>query len=160
MSTGNLAIAQDWDLLAGLGGIFDAEPLLIDRIRSEVPAFKTVDSSSLIAASSSITSLLPAAFVEPAEGSSDTQDGYGEIRAQQTWSVLVVVPHFKREAGDTSAARLAGPLALAVIRALQGWSPGDGFEPMLFTGHMDPVSSVGWALFELRFTLGVSLTTS
>ena len=160
MSEQNVPFVQDWDLLASLGGIFDAEPLLINRIRAEVSAFKTVDSSSLIAGSGSITGLLPAAFVEPADGSADAQEGYGEIHAQQTWAVLVVVPHHKKEPGDTSAARLAGPLALAVIRALQGWSPGDGFEPLLFTGHLDPVSSVGWALFELRFTLGVSLTPS
>jgi hypothetical protein len=160
MTEGNTALLQDWDLNAGIGGIFDAERPIIERIRSQIPAFKTVDSSSLIAASTSFTGLLPAAFVEPGDGSTDSLEGYGEIQGRQTWAVLVVVPHYKKEAGDTSAARLAGPLALAVIRALQGWSPGDGFEPMLFTGHMDPVSSVGWALFELRFTLGVSLTTS
>ena len=158
MSGEAIALAQDWDLGAGLVGIFDAERPIIERIRSQVSAFKTVDSSSLIAGSVSFTELMPAALVEPADGSAETLDGYGEISAEQTWGVLILVPHHRRAPGDSSAARLAGPLALAVIRALQGWSPGDAFDPLRFTGHLDPVSSIGWALFELRFALGVRFT--
>ncbi len=137
--------------------LFDAEEGIIQRLREEVPELKTVDSAALIAGSTSFTDLLPAAFVEPGGGIVDSASGYDDLPLKQTWSVLLVVPHHRIRPGDSSSAQRAGSLAVAIIRALHGWSPETAGDPLLFTEHLDPVSSIGWALFELRFVLGLRL---
>ncbi len=151
MNGSGIELAASWDLDAAVGGLFDVERLIIERLRETVTGLKTIDSSSLIAGSNSFTELLPAAFVEPGGGSVDATSGYDDLPLKQTWSVLLVVSHHRSKPGDTSSAGLAGPVAVQIIRALHGWSPGEYAEPLLFTDHLDPVSSVGWAMFELRF---------
>ena len=151
MSGSALELASSWDLEAAVGGLFDLERLIIERLRTQVSGLKTIDASSLIAGSTSFTELLPAAFVEPGGGSVDPTAAYDELPLRQTWNVLLVVTHHRSKPGDTSSARLAGPLAVQIIRALHGWSPGESLEPLLWTEHLDPVSSIGWAMFELRF---------
>lgn len=158
MTEEQMALTQQWTAEGVLAGLFDAEPLIIARLTAEVPGLATVASSSLIAGTVSFTDLLPAAFIEPGGGSIvDGQGGYGRLYDAQGWSVMLTVRQWAQQPGDSSASGIAGPLALQIIGALDRWCPGDGFEPMFFTDHLDPVSSVGWAMFELKFTLGVTI---
>ncbi len=158
MSAGNLSLSQAYDLDGTLDSLFALEPDLIDRIRAEIPGLKTVDSSSLIADSEDFTHLLPAAFIEPGSGARNIDgEGYDIGNIKQRWAVLIVVRHFATVPGEGSAAQTAGPFALQIIAALRGWTPSDYIEPLIFTGHADPVSGAGWAAFELTFETELTL---
>lgn len=158
MSTGDLSVSQSYQIEGALDSLFALEPALIARIADQVAGFETVSSSSLVAGSRSLSDLLPACFVEPGPGTRNTTgEGYGIGSLKQSWSVMIVVTHYMSAVGDSSAAQLAGGLALQTIEALDGWTPSDYIEPLAFTGHADPVSGAGWAAFDLTFETELTL---
>jgi len=137
--------------------VFRAERAIIQRLDEEVVGLKTCGSMSLLASSRDMTDLLPGIFVGPGSGDiTEGGRGYGVTGILQSWSVTIIVPHWRTVRGDSSAAQLAGPFMMAVLAALEGWSPGTGFEPMVFEGYGAPVGNAGWAAFDMDFSLQFS----
>lgn len=137
--------------------MFGAELAIIRRLDEEIVGLKTCGSTSLIAASRDLTDLLPGVFVEPGSGDvTEGGTGYGVTGILQAWSVTIIVPHWRTVRGDSSAAQLAGQFMLPVLEALEGWSPGTGYEPMVFEGYGSPLGNSGWAAFEMSFSVQFS----
>jgi hypothetical protein len=157
MASGSLTLSELWELEVGHTNFFGAERSIIARIQDQVPTLTTVASSSLIAGSKDITDLLPAAFVEPGPGSVGDGSGYGVAGIVQAWIVIVAVKHWLTARGDSSAAQLAGGYMYQIVTALEGWSPGELYEPMVFGGYAEPISNAGFAAFELSFSVNFAL---
>jgi hypothetical protein len=138
-------------------GLFDAERSITGRLELSLSGIRTIGSSSLIAGSNDISGMLPAVFVEPGPGTVGDGSGYGVAGIVQSWSIVVAVKHWLTARGDSSAAQLAGGIMLQIVTALDGWSPGEAYEPMVFVGYADPISNAGFAAFEMSFSVNFSL---
>ena len=160
-TTANAIIGASWDIAAAdrVSGLYDAEPHLVARIAEQVAGLKTVGPASMVDGSTvSLSKLHPLALIRPVGGSREIEgDGYGFLTISQTWAVLLQVAHVLNE--QESAAYVAGPLAVGIIRAVHGWTPGDPFGPFALDGHLDQIIEPGRATFEIRFTVPVAIST-
>lgn len=140
-----------------LTNYFEAELLIINRIKALSIAGLNVYSASYIAGVTNINGLCPFVLVEPAD--SDISDG-AEGRLQedtQQWQVVVCTTHVKDASDVVTSAQKAGAIILPIMKTLVGWQPSADFKPMVLLGRRQPYYEPGYAefpfVFETRFNL-------
>lgn len=129
------------------------EPLMIARIDTQIPGFKTVGNPSVLAGLRDIGPLLPAAIIMPGGGEPliKAPDAL-PTQEDQEWDVVVIVGHQATETGNGITEAIAGAFMTDVFKALQGWnaSPNQrkGF---VYQGRQAPIYSIGYAEFPMTF---------
>ncbi|MBX6761994.1 hypothetical protein ISE73_33745, partial [Pseudomonas aeruginosa] len=104
------------------------EPLLIERIRSEVPGLAIVSGVPDLAALSEQDQPAPSVYVvylgDEIGTGADHQGGRRAIQAiGQQWAVVLVVHYADSSNSGEGARREAGPLLGRLVKALTGWAP-------------------------------------
>ncbi|MGI0446383.1 phage tail terminator protein [Pseudomonas aeruginosa] len=103
------------------------EPLLIERIRSEVPGLAIVSGVSDLAALSEQDQPAPSVYVvylgDEIGTGADHQGGRRAIQAiGQQWAVVLVV-HYADSSNSGEGARRGGQDLGRLVKALTGWAP-------------------------------------
>lgn len=104
--------------------ILSAQPLLIKRIKTQIPDFKTVGSPSVIMKhANEIISLLPACIVHPKMPVFDKKEDArkGSERAMQFYTVDIYVPFIAGEFEETATEVLAGDFIEQLIETLRDY---------------------------------------
>jgi hypothetical protein len=133
--------------------LFDVEPLIIARIKDAVPGLRTVSSVSLLASTADIAALLPAAFVQPMDGTVKSSAA-AHCMESQSWLVTVCVSNFRDTDTETTASK-AGEHARNIIAALNGWPPKGTGKLMQYEGRSAPYYEPGYGEFPLHFSIDV-----
>ncbi|TAN49044.1 MAG: hypothetical protein EPN21_13240 [Methylococcaceae bacterium] len=141
-----------------LNNLYVLEPLIIERLASQVLGLKTVASGSILAGVQDIAKYCPAAFVlaGPSEPAGDTQKGAVQV-IKQMWQVTVAVANIRDPNDINTTAMQAGPLQLGVINALKGWLPPTLTHALRFDGCGLPYFEVGYGEFPSFFTVQMPL---
>lgn len=145
---------------------FDAEALIIARLKASVPELVLVCSLASVAGAANLGDHLPGAIVEPAKSPAEEQFAHGQAaKVREGWRVAVCVRDLP-DAVNFSAA-FSSPVAGASIstgellgkvrQALQGWQPAPAFERMQFEGRDEPTGQPGEIVFPLNFSVLHSL---
>lgn|GEM_PF-6012293 len=109
-----------------LANFYAAGPLIVARLKAQVPAFHTVASGSFLAGATDVSKFIqPAgAFVMPGASPRKSAAGRGQaIEIRQTWDIVVCVPHVLDPQALETTEAAAGPFVLGVVAALAGWQP-------------------------------------
>ncbi|WP_290889381.1 hypothetical protein [Arenimonas sp.] len=101
-----------------------AAPLIVERLRTAVPALRGVLLADDLAALAERTAVGPLAFViydgdEVLEGDGRARQGASQM-VRQRWAVIMAVRSAVQHR-DGALHQIAGPLLTAVIAALAGW---------------------------------------
>ncbi len=133
---------------------FELGPLILAAIEGlALPGLVTVDDETRLAGvSNDLAALLPAAILFAEQG--DISEGTdGRVQTEvQFWRVSVIVPHYRRAAGDTATtASVAGAYLYPIARALVGQSLHVDFRPLEIVERPAPEYFDGEAVFDLVF---------
>ncbi|HIE0069181.1 TPA: phage tail terminator protein [Pseudomonas aeruginosa] len=134
------------------------EPLLIERIRSEVPGLAIVSGVPDLAALSEQDQPAPSVYVVYLGDETGTgADHQGGQRAIQTvgqqWAVVLVVHYADSSNSGEGARREAGPLLGRLVKALTGWAPAIDVAPLARSARQSPATyASGYLYFPLVFT--------
>lgn len=108
------------------------EPLLIARLKAEVPGFRDVLCAADLASIQESSQSTPAAHVVlDSDGFPDTESGKKMTRIEQVWVVMVTVRNVRDTLGGADTRKDAGPLIKAVHKALSGWHPSPEDKPLV-----------------------------
>lgn len=128
--------------------LFAPEPLIIARLRSEIPELQTVDSLAVLAGKKDITPLCPAVFVLPLGSEVLAQHGVSTRDAftyeVQRWQLVLCVAYRK----ETSLAVQAGEF---IVQTLERWPPSGDWAPLRYASRDDPYYEIGYGEFPLQF---------
>lgn len=130
------------------------EQLLVERLRQAVPEFRDVLGMSDLAAMQESGQITPAAHVIYQGDAIPSGSSAGQGAAQmvvQTWLVVIAVYSARDTGGGAGSREEAGPLISAVLDALSGWAPGNGFRPLTRVNAPRPGFNAGYAYFPLAF---------
>jgi len=134
--------------------LLDAEPLIVARLKAQLPEVKTIASAATIAGVVDIANLLDGVFVQPGPADVVSSAGNGIAQAEEEiWLVVAVTPLLPDTdtlAGDYQA---MGALLGKIAEALAGWQPSSAYRPMRYLGREDPLVEAGQAEFPLRFSV-------
>ncbi|HCR1272147.1 TPA: hypothetical protein ONA17_004829 [Pseudomonas aeruginosa] len=134
------------------------EPLLIERIRSEVPGLAIVSGVPDLAALSEQDQPAPSVYVvylgDEIGTGADHQGGRRAIQAiGQQWAVVLVVHYADSSNSGEGARREAGPLLGRLVKTLTGWAPAIDVAPLARSARQSPVTyASGYFYFPLVFT--------
>ena len=134
---------------------YTAEAAIISRIHAQAPQVKTVTGIHQETKADSATGPLPAVVVSC--GGHEPK-GHAGIRAlvSQRWEITLVVAAPNDRSGAKARAE-AGPLIIAVIRALAGWRPASGCSGMeLQAGGWEEYTE-NMAMFGFAMTTNISI---
>lgn len=132
------------------------EPLLIDRLKAEVPDFRAVLGMADLAAIMESSQPTPAAHVvyrgdSPVPGNNSAGHGAVQLVAQNWW-VVVAARNVRDTLGGADARADAGVLITKTLRALCGWQPSADFRPLIRRFNTTaPGFNAGFAYFPLAF---------
>lgn len=130
------------------------EALLVERIKSAVPAFRDVLGMADLAAMQESSQGTPAAHVIYQGDAIPSGSSAGQGTAQvvvQSWLVVVAVRNARDTLGGSDARRDAGALLTDTIQALSGWQPAPEFRPLVRVNAPRPGFNAGFAYFPLAF---------
>jgi hypothetical protein len=133
--------------------LFSLEPLLITRIRDNMPELKTVGSSSLVSQKQDIVTLCDGVFFIP--GAGDATANSRAVLIDQQWDVIVAVKHSYDQNDIETLAKKGGDICGQVIKLLHDWKPStsnDSFD-MRFAGHGNAYFGAGYGEFPLFFNV-------
>jgi len=132
----------------------DLEPLLIARLKAQVPSALDVLSAADLAWAEGRTLRTPALQVFYfGDAFDDSADRGRHMEVTQTWAVIVVIRH---QQGPSAQRGQAGELISAVIAALQGWEPSKSHGRLARKNAPAPVyGESGYAYFPLYFSCRV-----
>lgn len=130
-----------------------AEDLLINHLMAQVSSFKTVLGAADLSGVAENKQITPAGHVVYGGDRLGSDAGRHESQfVYQKWLVVIAVKNVRDQKTGAGARREAGPLITASLKALQGWSPGDEFQPLKRVGAPSPhFSPGGYAYFPLAF---------
>lgn len=138
------------DLLAPQAGI-------VERLIDQVSGFRAVLTAADLAGIKQSQQVTPAAhvvyagFEVPAgQGQQDAEGGSQVILVR--WMVVVAVRNARTQVTGAAAREDAGPLMGAVIEALKGWAPAEGFAPLVMRPAPPAAYDAGFADFPILFT--------
>lgn len=108
---------------------------IIDRIKSQVTAFKFVGGAADLAAAEQDLKLAPAAYIYPIAERAARSGGIGYVAQQVTarFGVVIAARNLRDARGEAAAADLE-PLRTSVRTALVGWSPAAGYDRCEYVG--------------------------
>lgn len=123
----------------------DLEPLLIDRLKAQVPAALDVLSAADLPAVGEQALRTPALHLYYLGDAFEDRAVQGaDLEVEQTWGVVVVVRH---QRGPAAQRGQAGELMTSVIQALQGWEPSPRHGRLQRTNAPAPLYGDGGMLF-------------
>lgn len=132
---------------------FELGPLILAEINSlALPGLVTVDDETRLAGvTNDLSQLLPAVFLFTGQGEiSEGADGRLQTEVQY-WRLSVVVPHYRRAAGDTATtASVAGGFLYPILQALVGKSLHADFRPLEIVDRPAPEYYEGEAVFDVE----------
>lgn len=138
-----------------MDNFFAAQPLLVARIQQEVdvPFVLTAAEAALIEEQQQKT---PAIYIVYAGGEPVGEPGrseQGEVTVfRQRWAAVVAVRNVENTATGEGIREEAGPLIVQTYRALSGWRPAAGFNPLILVGDVQAAySDAGFGYFQLTF---------
>jgi len=138
--------------------LFDAEPLIIARLKPVLTDLKTVDSFAIISGSSAITGYLPAVFVmadagdvEQSGPNGTAPPNKGAVHEIQRWAIAVAVAYARDGNAAPSWLDLAGDIAARCIAALHNWT-GIPDRRCLYEGREAITYAPGYLELMLRFS--------
>lgn len=119
-----------------MSDLFTAQQKIIDKIKTDVLAFVTVDTPTAISGLTNFAGMLPACIVGAGLATIDSEEMRGNIAVEeQQWIIDIIVPL----QADTEL--VASTLATGVIKALSNFELGTGFvRPMKYAGRPEPAS--------------------
>ncbi|MDH5509561.1 MAG: DUF1834 family protein [Nitrospinota bacterium] len=138
-----------------LDNYYATETAIISRIQSQVPQIKTVTGIHQEVKADSATGPLPAVVVACGGHEPKNHAGPHALVAQR-WEVTVVVSAPNDRSG-AKARTEAGPLIIAAIRALAGWSPVTGCSGMALEAGGWEEYTENMALFGFAMTTNISI---
>lgn len=132
----------------------DLEPLLIDRLKAQVPAALDVLSAADLPAVGEQALRTPALHLYYLGDAFEDRAVQGaDLEVEQTWGVVLVVRHLR---GPAAQRDQAGEMMTSVIQALQGWEPSPRHGRLQRTNAPAPLYGDGGTLFlPLYFTCRV-----
>lgn len=134
------------------------EPLLVERIRAEVPGLASVSGVPDLATLNEQSQLSPSVYViylgDQIGTGADAQGGTRNIQmVVQNWAVVLTVYYADGVGDGEGARRLAGPLLGRLLKALTGWAPALDVGALARSHQGAQVSySNGYFYFPLVFT--------
>jgi hypothetical protein len=131
-----------------MSDLFNAQQIIIDKIKLAVPEFVTVDNPTAISGLTSFAGILPACIVGAGAATIDSEEMKGNLAVEeQQWIIDIIVPL------SAQTETQASTLAAGVIKALSHFDLGKGFaRPMRYAGRPEPASySKSYAEFVLAF---------
>lgn len=135
------------------------EPLIIDRLRTEVPDIDIASVAS-IAGAMNLTKHMPFVVVTPAESDVvDSKSGRAGVESQ-LWLVTLFHETMPDKRLKDAVFQDAGEALTRVFYALQGWVPAAGCKPLEYAGRPEAHHAGGWSAFALAFRCEVILRTS
>lgn len=128
-----------------------------ERLRSQVPALRMVETMTTLAADAieqRVSAQVPAAVVVYM-GDRIAPDPRvpGVTTGAQRWCVVLAVRSARAGGNNAALAGEAGPLLPQIRAALAGWSPLEGGRPMRSASGMAPGFGVAFAYYPLNFEL-------
>jgi hypothetical protein len=134
---------------------FAAEPLLVARIKDQVDV-RFVLTASQAALVDEQQQKTPAVYLLYAGGDPEGEPGRSErgdlTVFRQRWAAVVAVRNVENTASGQGIREEAGPLIVQTYRALAGWRPADGFNPLIMAGDVQAAySEAGFGYFQLLF---------
>lgn len=105
------------------------EPLLLERIRAEVPGLKAVMGVADLASVSAKQQITPAVYVIYLGDVVGQASGRAQV-VDQVWAVVPTVYYADSTGNGEGARRLAGPLISSVLAALSNWTPRIDMKPL------------------------------
>lgn len=138
------------------------ESAIIDRVKGQVPSLKGVFSASDLDGVTEAQQITPAAHVlylgDKVIETSNGRSALGDRQeVDQVWAVVLAVRNARTQITGEAARADAGPLIVAILKALQGWKPETGFTPLKRTNAPGPGFKSGFGYFPLYFTTRVSI---
>ena len=141
---------------------YAAEPLILQRIRDQVPSLATVASASRLAGADDPAAFCVdpndetqhgACFVIPMEGEVTGSGGEGVyVRFLQGWLLLFIEAHEQDPADEQTTASRAGAAMLQAVEALAGMELAPSFGGRLtFSGYGAPYYEAGYGEFPVYF---------
>lgn len=128
-----------------------------ERLRSQVPALRMVETMTTLAADAieqRVSAQVPAAVVVYM-GDRIAPDPRvpGVTAGAQRWCVVLAVRSARAGGNNAALAGEAGPLLPQIRAALAGWSPLEGCRPLRSASGMAPGFGVAFAYYPLNFEL-------
>lgn len=135
---------------------FAAEALILERLSSQIPAFRLVQGARDFAGVLEQTGVSPA--IHLVYDGQEVRMGAGSAQAvDQLWLVVVAVKNVREATNGLGERQEAGPLLIQTCQALLGWRPGEDHGPMRMVSASGASFAQGVAFFPLRFSTRVML---
>ncbi len=121
------------------------EDLLIARIREQVTGLVTVEGVADLASVDQASIATPAVYVvylgDVIAQGAHHQGGQRAIQTvTQNWAVVLCVGYADSLGDGYGARRIAGPILGELLKAVTGWTPDAGVQPLARTAQQAPVS--------------------
>ncbi len=142
-------------MFVAVDNFYAAEPLLIARLRDQLPgSLKTIDSVDLLAGVENIAKYLDAVFVMPSPMDAvDSSEQGGVVVDKQDFQVTVCVQHIKDADNPAATDQAAGAIMFQVFKSLAGYALGPGFQAVRYDGRGAPFYGRGYAEYPLYFSV-------
>ncbi|ACL71489.1 conserved hypothetical protein [Thioalkalivibrio sulfidiphilus HL-EbGr7] len=135
------------------GHFLALEPLIEARLKAHLPAGVHVLTAADLAGVEERAQVTPAVHLIY-RGYRPTQDqGQGKIQEiEQIWWTVVAVRSARDIKGGSGTREQAGPIIDAVLEALMGWRPIEGYLPLKLAPSAAPAYRAGFAYHPLGWT--------
>ncbi|MCP8465193.1 hypothetical protein NK553_14670 [Pseudomonas sp. ZM23] len=134
------------------------EPLLVERIRAEVPGLASVDGLPDLATLDDQRQATPCVYViylgDQIDTGASAQGGSRAVQfVVQHWAAVLTVYYADAQGDGQGARRLAGPLLGRLLKALTGWVPALDVAALARSSQVAQVGYAnGYFYFPLVFT--------
>lgn len=134
------------------------EPLLVERIRAEVPGLAAVSGLPDLSTLDDQSQVSPSVYViylgDQVGTGAQAQGGARAIQTvAQHWAAVLTVYYADAQGDGEGARRLAGPLLGRLLKALTGWKPSADVDALARSSQVAQVSyRNGYFYFPLVFT--------
>ena len=138
-----------------------AEPAIIARLKAMIPELVGAFSASDLEGVAEAKQTTPAVHVlyygdRVVEGNG--RSSTGEIQCvDQVWYVVLAVRNARTQLTNEAARADAGPLALKVLKALQGWQPSPEHGPLKRVNGAGPGFKAGFAYLPFCFATRITV---
>lgn len=138
--------------------LLSAGVAILDRLRDQVPDFRTVEPAAFLSAQDDIAPLCPAAFVVPGHGEEVKRGDESILTVErQYWQVTVCVAYLHDDTDPGAADAAAGKLLALVRKALWAWAPSADHSVLQWVDRPAPFYETGYAEFPVRFRADLKL---
>lgn len=143
-----------------------AETAIIQRLTDEIAAMNPptspparVCSSAAIAGQMDLAQFCPLVVVHPARADGIERGADDLVTENQVWRIVLAtksIPDTLQLTGDHQA---AGVVIKTIVRALEGFEPGDAFNALRYVARLEVELGQGFVEFPLEFRTRFALST-